>query len=96
MDIAAFAVECARVKRLLRSRWLCPMGEQQKHLARLRRELTDRHVLLAWGRGRLHVVVPPRALRDAGAAWTAQSHAVRIAERLAPDYPPSTQTEARA
>jgi hypothetical protein len=110
-DIATYADECARTKRVLRSRWLHPMGDHQKRLVHLRRELTDRHVLLAWARGRLHVRTPPRAIRDArkpdrreGAdantdariAWAAEAHAGRVAERLAPDYAPMTQSGASA
>jgi hypothetical protein len=91
-DIAAYGADCARIKRALRTRWLGPMGEHQKHASRLRRELTDRHVLLAWARGRLHVRAPPRAVRDAGSAgWTAESHAARVAQRLGPDYARATE-----
>jgi hypothetical protein len=94
-DIADRARDCAQTKRVLRARWLRPMGEEQKRLAGLRREVTALHVLHAWTRGRLHVTAPPRAVRDAGAEWDPQAHAERVAERLAPDYAPAPAGEVR-
>jgi hypothetical protein len=82
-DIRDLAAECTLVKRLLRAPWERPMADEQKRACRLRRSLTELHVLLAWTRGRLHVTSPPRPTEG----WDAQAHATRIADRLAPDYP---------
>jgi hypothetical protein len=94
-DIAMRAQACVETKRLLRVPWTRPMGEEQKRLARLRREVTDLHVLRAWVRGRLHIEAAPRAVRDAGLPWNAEAHAGRIAERLAPGYALVAESEAR-
>jgi hypothetical protein len=94
-DIAAHAHECALNKRLLRTRWERPMADEQKRLARLRRLTTDLHVLLAWTRGRLHVVAAPQAVRDAKLAWDPAGHAARVAERVALDYLAAPESEAR-
>jgi hypothetical protein len=93
-DIAAGAEACAEAKRSLRRRWEIPMGEVQKRLARMRRETTERLVLLAWARGRLHVVAAPRAVRDAKLAWDPAAHAARVAERVALDYRVPVELEA--
>jgi hypothetical protein len=85
-DIAASAQELAALKRVLRTRWERPMAPEQQRLARLRRETTERHVLLAWSHGKLHVIAPPRAVRDAGLPWDATAHAERVAGRVALDY----------
>jgi hypothetical protein len=94
-DIATGAEACADAKRSLRRRWDGPMADVQKRLARLRREMTERLVLLAWARGKLHVVAAPRAVRDAKLAWDAAAHAARVAERVALDYGVTVATEGR-
>jgi hypothetical protein len=76
------ADECTRIKRLLRATWERPMADEQRRACRLRRNLTELHILLAWTRARLHVT----SSTQAGAEWDARAHAARIAERLAPDY----------
>jgi hypothetical protein len=50
--------------------------------------------LLAWARGRLHVVAAPRAVRDAKLAWDPAAHAARVAERVALDYRVPVELEA--
>jgi hypothetical protein len=94
-DIIAGALEHTAIKRVLRTRWVRPMAAEQRRLARLRREATERLVLLAWSRGRLHVKMPPRAVRDAGLAWDATAHAERVAARVALDYVPAAESEAQ-
>jgi len=75
------------------------MADDQKRAARLRRNLTELHVLRAWARGKLHVTVAPQALRGLIPPWDARAHAARIAERLAPDYAaivqPAQESEVR-
>jgi hypothetical protein len=78
--IRELAGECTRIKRLLRATWERPMADEQRRACRLKRNLTELHILLAWTRGRLHLTSSPQA------AWDARAHAARIAERLAPDY----------
>jgi hypothetical protein len=90
--IADLASECTLIKRVLRARWERPMAEEQKRACRLRRNLTELHVLLAWARGRLHVTSPPEQMPHVQ-DWDARTHAARIAERLAPDYAPPVTME---
>ncbi len=80
-SILALGTECSEIKRVLRARWTRPMADDQKRLCRLRRNLTELHILSAWTRGRLHVTSKPGAVD-----WDARTHAAAIAERLAPDY----------
>ena len=82
-EIRALASEGTQVKRVLRAPWHRPMADEQKLLCRLRRKLTELHVLSAWARGRLHVTSPPR---PGVQGWDASAHAATIAARLAPDY----------
>jgi hypothetical protein len=72
------------------------MSDEQKEAHYVARLTTERLVLLAWSRGRIHVSVPPRELRAPGVTWDARAHAERIAERLAPDYAAPTGAEARS
>jgi hypothetical protein len=85
-DVAAASLECLALKRTLRRRWTEPMGDVQRSLAHLARQVTERCTLLAFLRGRWHVTAPPRSVRDAGAAWDRDEHNTRVAERVARDY----------
>jgi hypothetical protein len=91
-DIHILIADCTHLKKLLRTRWTRPMAEEQRRLTTVRRKLTDRFVLLAATRRRLHLLRPPREVRDAGgptfdaSTWDAAAHAVKIASRLLPDY----------
>ena len=85
-DVASASVASLELKKVLRTRWERPMGDEQRALARLRRRTTELLVLIARARGRFHVAVPPRAARDAGAAWDREAYHARIAERTALDY----------
>jgi len=89
-DIRTLIADCIHLKTLLRARWTRPMAEEQRRLIRTRRRLTARFVLLAVARGRLHVIHPPRELRDAPGfdleSWDAAAYNARIAERLLPGY----------
>jgi hypothetical protein len=94
-DIRALIADCIHLKRLLRTRWTRPMAEEQQRHLRLARHLTERFVLLAASRGRLHVIRRPRELAP-DATWDAITHNRTIAERLLPEYAtPETMTEAR-
>jgi hypothetical protein len=84
-DIHALIADCIHLKRLLRTRWTRPMAEEQQRQLRLARQLTERFILLAASRGRLHVRHHPRELRDGG-TWDAAGHNRTIAERLLPEY----------
>jgi hypothetical protein len=85
-DIASSALHCRELKRLLRRRWIRPMADEQRALARLSRRVTELSILLARTRGRWHVTSPPRDLGQATAAWDRDAHAARIADRVALDY----------
>jgi hypothetical protein len=94
-DIALFALQSLETKRVLRAPWSRPMCNEQKLACRLARLLTERLVLLAWLRGRLHVTAPPRALREPSLTWDPRAYATRIAERLLPDYELAQEDEVR-
>ncbi|MBX3188094.1 MAG: hypothetical protein KF819_13815 [Labilithrix sp.] len=78
-DIDALARDCRAVKDILGTTWTRPMADEQRKLVRLRRRVTELHVLVARLRGKHHVT----------RAWTEQEretwHAA-IAERVAKDY----------
>lgn len=71
-DIRLLIADCIHLKSLLRKRWVKPMAEEQQRLVFVRRKLTERFVLLAASRGRLHI-------RDA-------EESARIAARLGAEY----------
>jgi hypothetical protein len=75
-DLAALIAECIELKTVLRTTWTRPMKDEQQRLIRVRRKLTERFVLLASLRGKIHVrnVENPTEYHRA------------IAERLAPEY----------
>jgi hypothetical protein len=89
-DIRHLIADCTYLKSLLRRRWERPMAEEQRRLVRVRRQLTERFVLLALLKKRIHVAHPPAELRDQPrfdpATWDALAHARAIARRLLPDY----------
>lgn len=89
-DIRALIADCTHLKSLLRRRWVRPMAEEQRQLVRVRRRLTERFVLLALLRKRIHVRRAPPELRDLPGfdpmAWDATAHAQVTARRLLPDY----------
>jgi hypothetical protein len=68
------------------------MAEEQRRLIRVRRRLTELFVLLAASRKKLHVIRPPREVRDAGGpdfdagTWDAAAYSHAIIGRCAPDY----------
>lgn len=84
-DIRLLIADCIHLKSLLRSRWTRPMRDEQQRHHLVRRRLTERFVLLAFSRGRLHVRRPPRDLPP-GTSWDATAHHATIAARLLPDY----------
>jgi hypothetical protein len=91
-DIAALERDAVHLKSLLRTRWLRPMGEEQRRLVRVRRSLTELFVVLALSRGKLHVKQPPREVRDSGgpgfdpATWDREAWARNVAARRLEDY----------
>jgi hypothetical protein len=91
-DLAQLTAECIEVKRALRSTWTRPMADEQRRHARLRRNITERLVLLALLRSKLHVIHPPR---DAGEPWDAAVWNAKVAERIAPAYARAAPAEAR-
>lgn len=92
-DRASLASQCLDLKRALGRPWLAPMADTQRRLTRLRRALTELHVLLAWTRGRLHVRMPPRDLAPSTEPWDGRAWNARIAERVALDYPLATAAQ---
>ncbi len=91
-DIDLLIADCIFLKSSLRARWLRPMADEQRRLVFVRRKLTERFVLLAASRKRLHVKTPPADVRDASgsafdaSAWNAAAHAEAIVSRLLPEY----------
>jgi hypothetical protein len=86
-DLRALAHDAVHLKSVLRTRWLRPMADEQRRLVRVRRELTERLVLLALSRGRLHVRHRPRELACFDhTPWDPDAHARTVATRLLPDY----------
>jgi hypothetical protein len=92
-DILTHARESVRLKTLLRTRWERPMAEEQRRHARLRRRLTELHILYAASRAvaatapkGLHVVHPPCDARDTSAAFDAVAYNTRVAARVLNEY----------
>ena len=85
-DLRALESDAVNLKRVLRTRWVRPMADEQRRLLRVRREITERLVLLALARGKLHVRRRPRDLGADDATWDPDAHARKIAARLLPDY----------
>ncbi len=84
-DIASLARDAKATKTLLRTKWTRPLADEQKKLVRLRRRLTELHVLLAWSRGERHVTKPIHDTWYTGRGWDESWHLV-VAERAAKDY----------
>jgi len=94
----ARARESRGLKGLLRATWVRPMAEEQRHLARLRRRITDLCFLRAQLRGRFHLDRAPREGHAEGhheghhegvwdrAAWHAEV-AARVARELGLPWP---------
>ena len=59
-EIAELARQSKDLKARLRRTWTEPMASAQVELSKIRRRATQRHVLLAWTRARLHIKRPPR------------------------------------
>jgi hypothetical protein len=91
-DIVTLARDAVHLKSVLRTRWLRPMGEEQRRLIRVRRSLTELFVVLALSRGKLHVKNPPREVREIGgpgfdpATWDGAAWARTVAARRLEDY----------
>lgn len=84
-DIASLATDAKATKTILRATWTRPMADEQRRLVRLRRRLTELHVLYAWSRGKVHVTKPIQDTWFTGRAWDETWHVV-VAERAAKDY----------
>lgn len=85
-DLALAVAELRPRKAKLRAPWPGPMAALQAEVLARARELTELHVLLAWCRGRRHLVSAPRWLRDLGRSDELEDVQRRIAERRAEDY----------
>jgi hypothetical protein len=89
-DIEAIVADCIHLKSALRTRWTKPMAEEQKQLIRVRRALTERFILLAASRRRIHIIHAPRQVRDQpgfdAKTWDAAAYNATIATRLLPEY----------
>ena len=76
------------LKRVLRTRW--PEGEDmaptQWELIKLQARATELCVLRARLRGRYHLNIAPRAIRDAGLAWDQEKYHAKIADKLAEEF----------
>jgi hypothetical protein len=82
-EIRLLIEDCIHLKRLLGSRWTRPMAEEQQRLVHTRRKLTERFVLLAASRGRLHVIHVEDPI----------AHAMAIIGRLVRDFEPTVVTQ---
>ena len=83
------------LKSQLRVAWTRPMAGEQQRLVRVRRELTDLFVLLAFsakGKKKLHVRTAPRHFVG---EWDAAAYHQKIAMRLIPDYSIGAETGAQ-
>ena len=89
-DIRTLILDTIRLKTLLGARWERPLAEEQRRLHRIRRLLTERLVLLAASRGRIHVVRLPRDQRGARQAWDPAAHASSVVARVLPEYAAAT------
>jgi hypothetical protein len=87
-DIHLLTVECIHLKQILGTRWTRPMAHEQRRLVRIRRKLasSQRFVLLAVSRKRLHVIHPPRDVDRE--AWDAVTYNTTIATRILSEYAP--------
>ena len=74
-DIAQLIADCIHRKSLLRTTWTRPMGEEQRRQHVVRRRLTERFMLLALTRKKLHTTGPDAL----------EAHRL-VAERLGPEY----------
>jgi hypothetical protein len=84
--ISQLVADCIHLKSVLRVTWTRPMAEEQRRLVRVRRELTDLFVLLAFSRKKLHLRAAPRDLDGGTAPWDAAAYHRQIAMRLMPEY----------
>jgi hypothetical protein len=84
--IASLTLDCIHLKQVLRTRWTRPMIDEQRRLIRVRRAITELHVLLALSRKRLHVIHPPRDFTGDREKWNAAEYNQTIATRLLPEY----------
>jgi hypothetical protein len=86
--MAATAEAIRVIKRVLRAPW--PEGEDmaptQWEIIKLQARATDLCVLRARLRGRYHLKIAPRAIRDAGLAWDQEKYHARIADKLAEEF----------
>lgn len=86
--MAATAEAIREVKKVLRSPWPDgeEMGPRQWELIKLQKRATDLCVLRARLRGRFHLRVAPRPVRDAGLAWDQEGYHAKIAAKLAAEF----------
>ena len=85
-DLHTLAAESRAVKAILRATWTRPMADDQRRLARIRRQTTELCVLRAFARGRLHVRSAPSGIAVGDPPWDAAAWHSRIASRVAKDY----------
>jgi len=71
------------LKCVLGTRWVAPMGAEQRELQCLKLRVTELCALRAFARGKLH---RSRAPAGAAADWDAVTYHRRITERLAASY----------
>lgn len=82
-DIATLAAEACHLRSELGTRWTRPMADEQRRRAVVRAQLTELHVTLAHGRGRIHRSSPPQ---NAAAGWNPRADAAAITERVLARY----------
>jgi hypothetical protein len=86
MSAAAEAIRA--LKKVLRSPWPAgqEMAQTQWELLKLQHRATELCILRARLRGRYHLKVAPRPIRDAGLAWDQERHHAQVADRLAAEF----------
>ncbi|MEZ4220625.1 MAG: hypothetical protein R3B13_06810 [Polyangiaceae bacterium] len=101
-DLRELVARSLELKATLRRPWQAPMAELQSELTEVRRLTTERLVLLAWTRGKLHIRSIPQVGRVPGTddlyvqvpgtystrlvRFTPESYRDLIAGALAPSY----------
>jgi hypothetical protein len=92
--IASLTLDCIHLKQVLRTRWTRPMIDEQRRLIRVRRSVTELHVLLALSRKRLHVIHPPRDFTGDREKWNATEYNQTVASRILPEFTSPTAATA--
>lgn len=84
-DLFLLVAESRGLAAELRRTWTRPMAEEQRSRARIAKRITELLVLVALGRGRIHVRTRPRGM-PSDTPWDPESFAASEALRVAAPY----------